>query len=128
MPVFVIHKHHSRNLHYDLRLEFNGVLHSWAVPKKPPEQKGIKRLAVFTGERNLNVASFEGEIPEGSYGAGKIEIWDKGRYKLKEKTRDKIVFELKGKKLKAEYALVRFRKADAGKQENWLLMMHGKKE
>ncbi len=115
MPIFVIQKHHARRLHYDFRLEMGGVLKSWAVPKEPPKEKGVKRLAVAVEDHELTYAKFEGEIPEGRYGAGKVEIWDNGNYELEEKKTDRIVFDLKGKKLKGRYCLVKF------KENNWLL-------
>jgi len=113
--IFVIQKHAARRLHYDLRLEMDGVLKSWAVPKEPPKTPGIKRLAVQVEDHPIEYANFEGIIPEGHYGAGKVEIWDKGSYVLKEKTNDKIVFKLNGEKLKGTYVLLRF-KGD----KNWL--------
>lgn len=114
--IFVIHKHHASHLHYDLRLEKNGVLKSWAVPKKPPKETGIKRLAIQVKDHPLDYANFQGEIAEGSYGAGLVEIWDKGYYiPLKFKTSE-IIFELKGKKLKGIYCLIRLKKPG----KNWL--------
>jgi len=104
---FVIHKHHARNLHWDLRLEMNGVLKSWAVPKQPPKSKGTKRLAIQVEDHPLAYAKFKGTIPEGNYGAGKVEIWDNGKYNLIEKTSKKIIFELHGKKLKGKYCLIK---------------------
>ena len=104
---FVIHKHHASHLHWDLRLEMKGVLKSWAVPKEPPKIKNIKRLAIQVEDHPLEYAEFEGIIPKGNYGAGKVEIWDNGDYKLKEKTKNKIEFVLYGKKLKGNFVLVR---------------------
>ena len=116
-PIFVIQKHHARNLHYDFRLEMDGVLKSWAVPKEPPSEAGIKRLAVQVEDHDLGYVDFEGEIPEGEYGAGKVEIWDKGIYELIDRKKKKIVFDLHGERLKGRYTLVQF-----GKEEkNWLL-------
>lgn len=106
-PIFVIHNHFARNHHYDLRLEMDGVLKSWAVPKEPPKEKGIKRLAVQVEDHPLEYAKFKGVIPEGNYGAGKVEIWDNGTYNLKSKDEKKIEFELNGKKLKGNYVLVK---------------------
>ena len=113
--IFVIQKHAARRLHYDLRLEMDGVLKSWAVPKEPPRTPGVKRLAVQVEDHPIEYADFEGIIPEGHYGAGKVEIWDKGSYILKERTDNKIVFELNGEKLKGTYVLLKF-KGD----KNWL--------
>src|SRR3972149_4117880 len=104
---FVIHKHHASHLHWDLRLEMDGVLKSWAVPKEPPTTKEVKRLAVQVEDHPLEYASFEGTIPEGNYGAGKVEIWDNGKYVLLEKTSNKILFNLKGKKLTGNYILIK---------------------
>ena len=119
MFIFVIHKHFARNLHFDLRLEMDGVLKSWAVPKEPPTIKGIKRLAIQVEDHPLNYADFEGEIPKGNYGAGKVEIWDAGTYELDDLKRDKIEFELHGKKLKGKYVLVKT-KYGKQKEKSWL--------
>jgi len=113
--IYVIQKHDATHLHYDLRLEMDGVLKSWAVPKTPPTERGVKRLAVQVEDHPVEYADFEGTIPEGEYGAGSVEIWDKGQYVLIERDEDKLVFEVKGKVLKGVYCLVRFK----GK-ENWL--------
>jgi len=113
--VYIIQKHQATRLHYDLRLEMDGVLKSWAVPKTPPTEKGIKRLAVQVEDHPFEYANFEGTIPQGQYGAGTVEIWDKGQYVLKEKEEDKLVFEIKGKKLRGDYCLVRFKG-----RKNWL--------
>ncbi len=118
MPIFVVQEHHARKLHWDLRLEMNGVLKSWALPKEPPTSKGIKRLAIPTEDHDLSYANFEGRIPEGMYGAGIVKIWDKGSYDLIEKGEDKIVVKLNGRKLKGEYVLVKMKSGKyAGK---WL--------
>jgi DNA ligase D-like protein (predicted 3'-phosphoesterase) len=106
-PIFVIHRHDASHLHWDLRLEMNGILKSWAIPKEPPKTKGIKRLAIQVEDHPLEYAKFQGIIPKGQYGAGKVEIWDKGTYELKEKTKDKIEFVLHGKKLKGNFVLVK---------------------
>jgi DNA ligase D-like protein (predicted 3'-phosphoesterase) len=112
---FVVQRHHARRLHYDFRLEMDGVLKSWAVPKEPPLESGVKRLAVE--DHPLDYAEFEGVIPEGFYGAGKVEIWDKGTYKLKHRSTGRIEFALNGEKMRGEYALIRFRG-----DKNWLLI------
>lgn len=117
MPVFVVHKHSATHLHWDLRLEIDGVLKSWAVPKEPPIELGVKRLAVQVEDHDLEYASYEGTIPKGMYGAGKVEIWDKGEFDIKKNEKDKIEFVLKGRKLKGSYCLLRFKKAG---DKQWL--------
>jgi DNA ligase D-like protein (predicted 3'-phosphoesterase) len=119
--IFVVQEHHASHLHYDFRLSLDGVLKSWAVPKGVPIEPKIRRLAVETEDHPLTYADFEGDIPEGEYGGGKVIIWDKGSFELIERTDSKIVVTLKGKKLDGDYALVRF----AGKEKstkNWLIM------
>ncbi|UCF08707.1 MAG: 3'-phosphoesterase [Thermoplasmata archaeon] len=116
-PIYVIQKHQARNLHYDLRLEMEGVLRSWAVPKEPPTQPGVKRLAVQVDDHELDYATFEDEIPEGEYGAGTVEIWDRGSYEVIEKDEKKFVLEINGEKLKGKYVLLHFAK---GGEKNWL--------
>ncbi|AKB85350.1 DNA polymerase ligase N-terminal domain-containing protein [Methanococcoides methylutens] len=116
--IFVIQKHHAKNLHYDLRLEMDGVLKSWAIPKEPPTVEGIKRLAIQVDDHDLDYADFEGTIPEGSYGAGKVEIWDRGTFEPESVKEKKIVFSLSGEKMKGKFVLV---KTNFGKYENdWL--------
>ena len=106
-PIYVVQKHQASRLHFDLRLEFDGVLVSWAVPKEPPTEEGIKRLAIQTEDHPIEYALFKGEIPAGNYGAGKVEIWDTGTFDLKEKKKDKIGVIIKGKKLKGRYILLK---------------------
>ena len=115
MPIFVIHEHHATHLHWDLRLEMQGVLKSWALPKEPAKSKNIKRLAIQTEDHDLSYKDFEGTIPEGMYGAGKVKIWDKGTYILDSKKSEKIVFHLHGKNLKGKYVLL---KTKFGKEKN----------
>jgi DNA ligase D-like protein (predicted 3'-phosphoesterase) len=105
--IYCIQKHDASHLHYDLRLEFNGVLKSWAIPKLPPRTKGVKRLAIQTEDHPLGYANFEGIIPEGNYGAGKVEIWDMGNFKVIEDGKETIVISIDGDKLKGEYCLVK---------------------
>tara|TARA_Y100000310_G_C20372514_1_gene664186 strand:- start:163 stop:525 length:363 start_codon:yes stop_codon:yes gene_type:complete len=102
---FVIQEHLSTKKHWDFRLEMNGKLKSWAITKLPPKRKNLKRLAIQTPDHSLEYGNFEGEIKEG-YGKGKVKIWDKGTYKLLEKDKKKILFELNGKKLQGKYVLV----------------------
>lgn len=118
---FVVQEHHATKLHYDFRLELDGALKSWAVPKQPPLRAGIKRLAVQVEDHVVSYIDFEGTIPEGSYGAGTVEIWDSGTYEMVDTGQDKLVFKLSGKKMKGKYALVRFEGKEGGKK-NWLLM------
>lgn len=115
---YVIHKHDATNLHYDLRLELGGVLKSWAVPKKPSKNPSKKRLAVQVDDHDLDYADFEGEIPEGQYGAGTVEIWDSGTYDLLERTEDKYKIDIHGDKLKGTYVLIRTK--FKGDKKNWL--------
>jgi len=107
LPRFVVHKHAARALHYDLRLELIGVLKSWAVPKGPPETPGVKRLAVAVDDHALDYIDFEGTIPEGQYGAGKVEIWDKGTFDLTNRTEATISLVFHGKRLEGDYHLIR---------------------
>jgi len=118
MPIFVIQEHKARNLHWDFRLELDKKLKSWALPKIPPKVKKIKRLAIQVPDHALEYAKFEGKIEEGLYGAGIVKIWDTGEYDLLYRGKDKIEFELFGKKLKGKYVLVN---AKMGKdKKNWL--------
>ena len=120
--IFVIQHHLSRKEHWDFRLEINKKLKSWAVTKIPPKSKNIKRLAIQVEDHPLSYANFEGEIKQG-YGKGKVKIWDKGTFKLEDKKPTKIVFNLKGKKLKGRYVLI---KTDYGKAKNgWLFFRVG---
>jgi len=124
---FVIQKHDASHLHYDFRLEIGGALASWAVPKEPSEDPGVKRLAVRVEDHPLEYMNFKGVIPEGEYGAGTVEIWDKGSYAnlllaSMETSLEKghLAVNLKGRKLKGGFALTRFRR-EKGK-ELWLLV------
>lgn len=119
---FVIHEHHSRRLHYDLRLERDGVLKSWAVPKGPPESPGEKHLAVHVEDHPLEYGTFEGTIPQGQYGAGTVKIWDKGFYEPLVWDDNKIEVLMKGEKMEGRYVLVRFKKAG---ENNWLFFKAG---
>ncbi len=116
---FVIQEHHARRLHYDLRLEKDGVLKSWAVPKGIPNKADEKRLAVAVEDHPLDYRKFEGIIPKGEYGAGTVRIWDKGFYQLKVWTEDKIEFTVYGERLHGRYVLAKFKKAG---ENQWLLL------
>jgi DNA ligase D-like protein (predicted 3'-phosphoesterase) len=130
-PIFVIQKHDASRLHYDFRLEVDGVLKSWAVPKGPSTDPQEKRLAIPTEDHPLEYAGFEGVIPKGSYGAGTVLVWDTGTYRnITEKNGVAIDLPealahghlkvwLEGQKLKGGYALTRFK---TGKDEAWLLV------
>jgi bifunctional non-homologous end joining protein LigD len=115
---FVIQEHHARHLHYDLRLERDGVLKSWAVPKGVPETAGEKHLAVAVEDHPLEYGSFEGEIAKGEYGAGTVSIWDHGTYETKHWDEKKIEVMLHGKRLNGAYVLVKFGR---GGKNDWLL-------
>ena len=110
--IFVVHEHNASRLHWDFRLEMNGVLKSWAVPKEPSVTE--RRLAIQVEDDDLLYADFEGVINEGNYGAGTVKIWDKGDYDLLEKSDKEIKVFLRGKKLKGKFILLRFPKADNG--------------
>ncbi len=122
MPIFVIHEHKARNLHWDLRLELGGKLKSWALPKKPPTRNSVKRLAIQVEDHAKDYANFEGEIKEG-YGKGKVKIWDKGNYTLIKRTPKEIEVNFQGKILKGKYVLINAQMGD--KKENWLFMKVG---
>ena len=124
---FVVQKHAATSLHYDFRLEMEGVLRSWAVTKEPTEELGVKRLAVHTEDHPLEYASFEGDIPEPEYGAGHVDIWDRGTWIPDDEPvpafrRGRLRFTLKGRKLKGAWALVRMGNAQTRKRDLWLLM------
>lgn len=115
---YSIQKHDASRLHYDLRLEKDGVLKSWAVPKKPPQNPGNKRLAIQTEDHDLSYAFFEGEIEEGKYGAGQVELWDKGSYEEEKWKDNEIVVEIDGEKLSGKYVLLRFKPDE--EPDKWL--------
>ena len=117
--IFVVQEHHARAFHWDFRLEKDGVLKSWAVPKGIPETSGERRLAMETEDHPFGYASFEGEIPKGQYGAGTVKIWDKGHYTVKLWENDKIEVTLDGEKLKGRFVLVRLKKAA---DNDWLML------
>jgi bifunctional non-homologous end joining protein LigD len=130
---FVVQRHDASRLHYDFRLELGGVLKSWAVPKGPSMNPADKRLAVMVEDHPVSYIHFEGSIPEGNYGAGEVEVWDKGFFfpidknlnKLTEKQalqalmKGELKIFLKGEKLEGEFVLVRLKD-----EKNWLLIKH----
>ena len=142
---FVIHKHHATSLHYDFRLEIGGVMPSWSIPKGPTLDNSLKRLAMSTTDHDMEYRHFEGVIPEGSYGAGPVMIWDEGYYipereiakGVREEIKDRkegekvmkegmekgeIKFVLHGKKLHGSFALVKTK--GWGPKNSWLLIKH----
>ena len=126
---FVVHRHHASHLHYDLRLESEGVLRSWAVPKGLPPRPGIKRLAIATEDHPLPYLTFEGKIPAGQYGAGQMWVFASGRYEISKQKKDGFYFRLHSKELSAEYRI--YKTSATGKeyllervdspQRDWLL-------
>lgn len=132
--IFVIQRHHASHLHYDFRLEVNGTLKSWAVPKGPSLNPSDKRLAMMVEDHPISYATFEGDIPEGNYGAGHVDVWDHGTYEpvnekgevisqrefVKNITGGSIKFRMKGRRLKGEFALVNLKKDE----KSWLLIKH----
>lgn len=119
---FVIHEHHASRLHFDLRLEIDGVLKSWAVPKGVSMNPRDKRLAVAVPDHALSYINFEGVLAEGTYGAGRVAIWDKGEFEAENPSahlaKGKLVFTFHGAKLKGEFSLVRFH----NHEKNWLII------
>ena len=138
---FVIQRHKASRLHYDFRLEMEGVLKSWAVPKGPSLNPGDKRLAMMVEDHPYDYKDFKGIIPEGNYGAGIVEIWDSGTYTAltddKGADHEKLLkaglkagnlkVVLKGKKVKGEFALVKIKNRSGDKENTWLLIKHNDK-
>jgi bifunctional non-homologous end joining protein LigD len=114
----MVHEHHARTHHFDLRLESGGVFKSWAVPKGIPAEAGVCRLALEVEDHDLEFGNFEGEIPAGEYGAGTIKIWDRGDYSPVEWSEGRIVFNARGRLMNGRFSLVRFRR---GGPREWLL-------
>src|SRR5438093_1516939 len=120
-PIFVVQRHDARRLHYDFRLERDGALASWAVPKGVPLEPGQRALAVHVEDHPLDYATFEGEIPAGQYGAGTVEIWDRGTYELVEEKKDGgLTVRLHGERLDGTWTLVPAHLD--GDEKNWLLV------
>ncbi len=134
--IFVVQKHNASHLHYDLRLELDGVLKSWAVPKGPPRTSKEKRLAIMVEDHPYRYKDFAGVIPEGHYGAGTVEIWDHGTYTIPELesvneieahmreglNKGHVKFELRGLRLKGTYSLIKT--SYSGSKESWLWIKH----
>ena len=132
--IFVVQRHHASHLHYDFRLELEGTLKSWAVPKGPSLNPKDKRLAMMVEDHPISYATFEGDIPEGNYGAGHVDVWDHGTYEPIDEDANPITakefahnlhagsikFRMKGKLLKGDFALVNMRKDE----KTWLLLKH----
>jgi len=116
--IYVVQRHQARKLHWDLRLEHEGVLKSWAVPKEPPTEEGVKRLAVAVEDHPVDYAGFEGTIPEDQYGAGTVEIWDRGSYEPEKWREDEIIVSIQGEKLTGRYVLIKTR--FGVKENSWL--------
>ncbi len=145
--LFVIQKHDATQLHYDFRLEIDGTMPSWAIPKGVPDEPGVKRLAMKVPDHDLDYRHFEGTIPEGSYGAGTVEIWDEGTYipevEIEKGVRKQIPdrsegekvmreglkkgelkFTLQGKRYQGSFALIKTKGFPPGKKDAWLLLKH----
>jgi len=126
-PIFVVQRHAARRLHFDFRMQINGALASWAVPKGPPQEVGEKRLAVHVEDHPIEYAKFEGDIPKGNYGAGHVDIWDRGTFELEgpesaaaQVAGGDLKFRLRGERLNGRYVLVRMRNASRGNE--WLFI------
>jgi DNA ligase D-like protein (predicted 3'-phosphoesterase) len=114
---FVVQEHQAKRLHWDLRLEMDCVLRSWAVPKSPPVTRGVKRLAIRVEDHPLAYATFEGRIPDGEYGAGTVKIWDEGTYEATKVTEGKIMLVFHGEKLRGPYVMIKTKFTE----DSWLL-------
>src|SRR5216684_4798748 len=129
---FFVQRHNASRLHYDFRLEIEGVLKSWAVPKGPSYDPSVKRLAMMTEDHPYDYASFEGVIPAGNYGGGNVIIWDNGTWEFIEPGNDpvkalksgKLAFRMFGKKMFGEWALVKIKGRPGSKGNEWLLLKH----
>src|SRR3984885_3853380 len=128
--IYVVQKHRASQLHYDFRLEWNGVLLSWAVPKGPSLDPSVKRLAMHVEDHPIEYANFEGVIPAGEYGGGTVMVWDKGTWEPEQPDpqaaleKGDLKFTLHGKKLKGSWVLVRTRGYGRSSDKSWLLIKH----
>ena len=120
MPIFIVQEHHATHLHFDFRLEMDGVLRSWAIPKGPSMSPKDKRLAITVDDHALEYASYEGIIPEGQYGSGAVVTWDRGDYEVLggDIREGRLEFVLYGKKLRGAFVLAKM----SGKIKEWLLI------
>lgn len=118
--IYVIHKHQASRLHYDLRLEQDGVLKSFALPKDPPLESGEKKLAIQVEDHPLSYAEFEGTIPEGQYGAGQVEIWDRGYYRVLQENEKMKEILISGRKLNGVYTLLKLKDGQKKSRNHWL--------
>lgn len=118
---FAVQEHFARTHHYDFRLERDGVFTSWVLPKAVAQSPGVRRLAIQVEDHDLSFEDFEGQIPRGTYGAGKIRIWDSGGYVASRWDGNHITFRIFGRKLFGEYSLIRFKRAGPN---SWLLVKH----
>jgi len=116
--IYSIQKHDASQLHYDLRLKKDDVLKSWAIPKGPSKNPDTKRLAIQTEDHDIDYAFFEGEIEEGRYGAGTVEVWDRGSYEIDKWEKNEIIVDIDGEKLEGKYVLIRFKPEE--EPDNWL--------
>src|ERR1700674_4444550 len=126
-PIFVVQRHAARRLHFDFRLQVNGALASWAVPKGPPRERGEKRLAIHVEDHPIEYATFEGDIPKGNYGAGRVDIWDKGTFEVEgtesaaaQIERGDLKLRLMGERLNGRFVLVKIRNSSRGNE--WLFI------
>jgi|SRR5665213_1060166 len=128
--LYVVQKHRATQLHYDFRLEFNGVLLSWAVPKGPSPDPSVKRLAMQVEDHPIEYGGFEGVIPEGEYGGGTVMVWDNGEWLPESEDVEQALqkgdlkFTLRGKKLRGSWVLVRTHGYGSKKGKSWLLIKH----
>jgi bifunctional non-homologous end joining protein LigD len=127
---FVVQKHAATRLHYDFRLELDGVFKSWAITKGPSLDPGVRRLAVEVEDHPLEYGDFEGTIPKGQYGGGTVQLWDRGYWSPEGMTAEQglesgdLKFTLDGERLRGSWVLVRIRNWSGGKRVNWLLIKH----
>jgi len=125
--VFVVQRHDASRLHYDFRIALDGALVSWAVPREPSMSIGVRRLAVRTEDHPCEYAEFHGDIPEGQYGAGRVQIWDRGTWRpvgdaQEGLARGQLKFELAGERLRGRFVMIRMKSRGEERQENWLLI------